>query len=231
MTSNPRPVSRAIVVLMFVLGSLLASSTASAEGPATPPAIRLYGADLDEIRQLVLDSAAHRGWSIVSIEPDGATLEQTLETQAPVLGLDRPADILVRVEAEFIPDGADIVVRVQATQIDSPGSTAERTTDVTDRYRANLMNALRSLQTRWASRATVPDPPAAPEPTSTAGQPRLGTWAYYAERYAERQGCELGDEGAVLVSAGVDTEVHRVTCRGGRTVLVRCRYGDCTAAH
>jgi hypothetical protein len=75
-------------------------------------------------------------------------------------------------------------------------------------------------------------PPTPPGPMSvrseTPAQPHpVGTWAYYAERYAEGRGCTLADLGAVLEGRSGGVELHRVYCTDGRQLLVRCATGSC----
>jgi hypothetical protein len=84
--------------------------------------------------------------------------------------------------------------------------------------------------------AQTPAPPAAPpmppgqmlvrSETQAQSHP-VGTWAYYAERYAEARGCTLADLGAVLEGRTGGVELHRVYCTDGRQVLVRCAAGSC----
>lgn len=84
--------------------------------------------------------------------------------------------------------------------------------------------------------ARTPAPPAAPPMppgqmpvrSETLPQPHpVGTWAYYAERYAEGRGCTLTDLGAVLDWRTGSVELHRVYCTDGRQLLVRCATGSC----
>ncbi len=73
--------------------------------------------------------------------------------------------------------------------------------------------------------------PRAPSPPPQADSPRerVGTWAYYAERYAEEHGCALSDRGAVLEGGAAGTsELHRVYCTDGAQLLVRCQAGACS---
>lgn len=217
---------RPLAALLLAAGALLAAPAVAAQ--EADPAVRLDGASLDEARQVALDAAARRGWSAIAVEPRRITLEQTLPGPAP--RLERPAETLVRVYATFLPDGDDVLVQVQAIRIDAPETPTERRTDLTGPYRDNLMNALRALQGHWASRFTVLDPPPRARPAARPGQAHLGTWAYYAERYAEARGCRLADAGAELLDADSDAELHRVPCRDGTAILVRCHLGECGAA-
>jgi len=72
-----------------------------------------------------------------------------------------------------------------------------------------------------------------PIPPGPAGitNRRVGAWAYYAERYAEGQGCTLGDLGAVLEGTRDGAELHRVHCADGRQILVHCLADVCAGAH
>ncbi len=58
----------------------------------------------------------------------------------------------------------------------------------------------------------------------------VGLWAYYAERYAQSQGCRLHDRGAVLAQASQPDEIHRVYCVNRAPVMVRCNQQGCGAA-
>ncbi len=196
------------------------------------PAIRLEGAGIDEIRELAVDTALSRGWVVTSTDEGGIQFEQTIATPAP--DQRGTAYALIRVRAEFAADGEDILVHLRAVQIDGPGTGVERSQDVTERYQDNLMNALRALQGRWEASLTVPDrpsPPPLPEAGALAGERSLGTWAYYAEQLAVTLGCRLGPEGAELVSAGADVEIHRVPCQGSQSMLIRCHFGECRPAY
>jgi hypothetical protein len=82
----------------------------------------------------------------------------------------------------------------------------------------------------------VPRPAADRQPAldtdGASGKPpdyRVGSWAYYAERYAETQGCALGELGAVLEAQHGGIEVHRVHCADGRQLRVRCSDQGCGA--
>ncbi|MGE5155004.1 MAG: hypothetical protein ACM3ST_13440 [Bdellovibrio bacteriovorus] len=54
-----------------------------------------------------------------------------------------------------------------------------------------------------------------------------GTWAYYAEQYARLRGCDVSDEGAVLIESRSDSEIHKVPCRSADSFLVKCQNGVC----
>jgi hypothetical protein len=54
-----------------------------------------------------------------------------------------------------------------------------------------------------------------------------GVWAYHAEELAAARGCELDELGAVLLREDAGTEVHRVHCRNGTGMLVRCDRERC----
>lgn len=54
-----------------------------------------------------------------------------------------------------------------------------------------------------------------------------GTWAYYAEQYARLRGCEVADQGAILVESRADSEILKVPCRSADSFLVKCQSGVC----
>lgn len=54
----------------------------------------------------------------------------------------------------------------------------------------------------------------------------IGTDTYNAERLAKQSSCALAPV-ATLVGKGPGYENHRVACDGGRTLAVRCEFGNC----
>jgi hypothetical protein len=216
---------------MLVLSAAMVSASPG-------PTVLLYGANLDQGRDFAISSALERGWHLVSLAPDEVTFEQDLEGSE---GADAPGPSrLIRVFARFSRESGGIRVQLTAKEIESPGRAEERSSDVTDRYGLNLANALSSLRARGDSGLPAAAPWAGdPPPTQGAVSSGLheteplgpmGTWAYYAESYAESRGCLLSDSGARLESAGADWERHGVHCEDGRVLQVYCRFGDCTAA-
>ncbi len=61
-------------------------------------------------------------------------------------------------------------------------------------------------------------------------EPALGLWAYYAEAFAQEQGCSIGDLGAVLIHADGAGETHLVDCEDGRRLSVFCDRQACRLA-
>jgi hypothetical protein len=55
----------------------------------------------------------------------------------------------------------------------------------------------------------------------------VGVWAYHAEELAVSRGCELDERGAVLLREEDGAEVHRVDCRDGTSMLIRCDRERC----
>jgi hypothetical protein len=212
----------------LTLGLIAAFSGVRAE-PLPPPSTRLFGATVSQARQVVTESAIGRGWAVGELHQDAVVLERITETD----GTGEHAVALIRIEALLRGEGGDAVVSLRAVQVDAPETPAERAREITDRYRDNLARALDALRDRWELSLTVEEPQAEHaehDPPRASGQPSLGTWAYYAERYARESGCQLADTGAVLVSSDADTELHRVDCRGGAPIWVRCHLGHCAAA-
>ncbi|MCF7984471.1 MAG: hypothetical protein K9L70_08720 [Thiohalocapsa sp.] len=56
----------------------------------------------------------------------------------------------------------------------------------------------------------------------------VGTWAYEAEQLAAQHGCAVADTGAELHARDQFGEVHRVPCRGGGAILIRCDRERCS---
>lgn len=54
-----------------------------------------------------------------------------------------------------------------------------------------------------------------------------GTWAYYAEQYARLRGCNVTDQGAILVETRSDGEIHKVPCLDSDSFLLKCSDGVC----
>lgn len=218
---------RALLSICSCIATIASPATALAADATDHPSLRLHGADLYEARRVAVESALSSGWSM-SLTSQGIVLfEQATDPS------DGPGSSLVRVRADFLSDQDDLIIRLQAIQIDAPGTSAERATDVTERYHDNLMNALGSLRARWEAGLTVADPAPAGrgnESHADPGERPVGTWAYYAERYAQDQGCDLAEGGAELLSTGVDTELHRVQCQGRGALLIHCQFGECTMA-
>lgn len=63
--------------------------------------------------------------------------------------------------------------------------------------------------------------------TLPSASARQVTWTYYAEQYARLNGCDIADQGALLIEARGDGEIHRVPCIGQNSVLVLCERGEC----
>jgi hypothetical protein len=58
----------------------------------------------------------------------------------------------------------------------------------------------------------------------------VGIWAYHAEHYARGRGCVLGELGAILVSGNATSELHKVNCIDGSSLMVRCDRERCVGA-
>jgi hypothetical protein len=202
------------------------------------PNLLLDGAALGAAREFAVAAAKERGWTLVATTPAGAVFEQALEgSEDGELVLES-----IRVHADLVPESAGVRIYLSAEQLRSPGTDAEWMTEVTDRYADNLKAALDSLRAKWdrrpagagsptgAGRAAPGSPKASPQSSPQSPDPggRIGTWAYYAERWAESQGCTLADSGAALAAAGEDSEHYLVPCADGSERRVRCLHGDCT---
>ena len=56
---------------------------------------------------------------------------------------------------------------------------------------------------------------------------RTGTWAYYAERFAQQLGCSVSDQGARLLQKTPSFELHEVGCNNSANQLIKCQAGIC----
>ena len=194
------------------------------------PSVLLFGATLEEARTLTVESAHGHGWTIAAVDVEAAAFEQVLDEGE--WGEEAVAARIIRITARLRTEAEGVRVLLSAQEIEEPGTEAEWTTDVTARYWDNLTDALSRLRIAWerSEPNAHRQPPVlgAPSPESVAGPGEIGTWAYYAEDYASRLGCELADRGARLIASGPEWEQHRVYCAGGETLDVICRYGECT---
>jgi hypothetical protein len=53
------------------------------------------------------------------------------------------------------------------------------------------------------------------------------SWASQAENYARQHGCKIGKQGANLIESRKDGEIHKISCVGTDSVLVKCQKGTC----
>jgi hypothetical protein len=222
---------------MFRIGPIAFGFLAIGFAAASVPGVLLFGATPEQARDFAIASAYRRGWSVPEVGATTAGFEQVLEESDP----DDPLAErhVIRISASFVEETAGTRVLLRAREVRISATGDEWSTDVTERYAENLGNALSSLRKHWDEQREPagvlprePDRSSAlrPEsPDSQAGTVAVGTWAYYAERYAESRGCLLTDTGTLLEASGPEWEQHRVKCRDGRSLSVYCRFGDCTA--
>lgn len=205
---------------------------------APAPGILLYGATPDEAKDFAIASAYGRGWGVPVVGETTVEIEQILEESDP----DDPlaSRRLIRISAVFVAEDSGTRVLLRAREVQTSTNGEEWSTDVTERYAENLGNALSSLRSKWdghrdtgQSKTREPARPPATggesaDRAAETGAGPVGTWAYYAERYAESRGCVLTDAETILEASGPDWERHRVKCRDGRSLHVHCHLGDCT---
>ena len=266
------------------IASLSVISSAIVAAPGDRPGIFLEGASVPRAKGLALDAALIKGWHVVETERNHVIFETVLEEPASIgpPNAVAPDYTLLRIRADFVETPAGVNAYLYAEEIWYAGSSKEWSTDVTPQYRANLTNALSSLQSQWAKTARTrptkvpsgqpsdptngppePDPATAtvnaepkirvapigeftgtsiaPDPaTQPPPQPspppivevdvEVGTWAYHAEEFAVARGCTLNEIGAELISGDSASELHRVHCQDGTSVIVRCDRETCVDA-
>lgn len=223
----------------LIPGAALAQSWGaehSSLGPVEdPPSVYLDQANVPRAKALALDAALMKGWRVVVSGMDHSVFETLIEEE-PDGG--EPIAVLLRIRADFVPAGGGVRVALTATEIRSPGTQVEYRRDVTEDYRANLHNALASLRGQWEDfalggrrTAVQPGSERAARSPESARVP-LGHWTYEAEQFATRQGCQVSEQGAVLLGGRVrdqmlDHETHRVICENRSAMLVRCDGEGC----
>jgi hypothetical protein len=229
----------------------------AASQPDGAPSTLLLHAEVPEALAFAAETARQRGWSVSDPGPASVTFEQRMESEetgAPaVLRIEAsfvrsPAGVTVTLRATEIypsPGGAaearDVTRRYGDNLLNALDSLASKWGLRPAAPKQPPTAPATGAPPVYAS--VPPVPPArksAPDPTLGTSQPpppnalrrghRVGTWAYYAERYAEGLGCRLDDLGSVLEGFDGMAELHQVHCADGRQVLVRCRDGVCSAA-
>lgn len=229
--SLPARIVRIVPVALGVLAFELVAA-------APAPGVLLYGATPERARDFAIASAYRRGWTIPAVGETTVEIEQILEESDP--DDPRAPRRLIRISAVFVPEDPGTRVLLRAREVQTSATGEEWSTDVTERYAENLGNALSALRSQWeehrdtgasrtreSARAPVTLDESIDGATQTGVGP-VGTWAYYAEHYAESRGCELTDATTRLEASGPEWEQHRVKCRDGRSLQVHCRLGDCT---
>lgn len=233
-TTDRAPTLISALIIRLVWTCLLAVQipvTQAADRPST----MLEDASLEQARHFAVNAARDRGWSIQGSSGRSAVFEQILGAVPGETEYDGEPATVLRIMAEFVPHAGGTMVHLEAEEIRNPGAPEQTIADVTQLYRDNLMNALWSLRMKWETRDYVPPPDPGPLPPRQSsapdhrpGQmPTVGLWAYYAEQFAQDRGCVLAERGAVLESAGADTERHRVHCEGERSISVSCNRDSC----
>jgi hypothetical protein len=77
-------------------------------------------------------------------------------------------------------------------------------------------------------RSEPPEPVATENNMLALGQSSgAGAWAYYAEQYARLRGCQVSEQGSTLIESRSDGEVHKVSCIGSDSFLLKCQNGVC----
>lgn len=231
-TAGSRGWQRYATIILTAISLLFAAPWARA-GQA--PQVLLFDATLDEARGFAVDTAASRGWSILSVTSGTAVFEQSLEDDDE----DAANRHLLRIYADFAEESSGVRVALRAEEVERPDTAEETMADVTGRYSDNLSNALASLRGKWDARRESSGATADTHPSvamgklsartdQSTGRP-LGTWSYNAERYAESRGCVLTDGPTQLTASGPGWEQHQIACRNGTSLRVECRHGDCTS--
>jgi hypothetical protein len=222
--------------------------------PDGAPSTLLLHAEVPEALAFATETARQRGWAILDPGPASVTFEQHIASEET----GAPAVLHIEASFSRSPAGVTVTLRATEVHPSPGGDAETRdvTGRYGDNLLSALDSLASKWGLRPATQkhpiAPAAEPPAShksptqvqparePEPGSkpVTSQPptaralqrgrRVGTWAYYAERYAEGIGCRLGDLGSVLEGFDGTVELHRVHCTDGRQVLVRCSDGVCS---
>jgi hypothetical protein len=250
--SGPRRALIGLIALLAIAGLGPGEAHAAFRPDAAPSSLLLH-AGIPEVLSFAAETARQRGWTVLHSGPASVTFEQPIDAD------DTTAPAILRIQASFAKSPAGVTVTLRAEEVRDAAEPRDVTQQYRDNL-LNALDALASKWGLRPTTPTKPPPtPAAPTPTPAAApaapassepaprstltrstpnpapapgpRHRVGTWAYYAERYAEGLGCALGDLGSVLEGSAGAAEVHRVHCADGRQVLVRCLAGVCSGAY
>lgn len=194
------------------------ASTAS-DAQSDNPLVRTWAQTLEE------ETAAKRGverGSTVAAYPPPSAREPEAEP-VPERVQVRPPE--PRIAAATPPPPPAPVVPERA-----PRSSASGPAPVVDGSSAVASGrASPTAPSRTAILPPVPPGPVSPgENMLTLNQASgTGTWAYYAEQYARLRGCNLTEQGSILIETRSDGEIHKVPCTGADSFLLKCQNGVC----
>ena len=163
------------------------------------------------------------------------TVAQTAPPPPPPPASPAPYDFLPIPRAAPPASSATAVTPPRAAAVAPPASsTAAVTAPPAPRASAAAPPAA-------SSRPATPTATRAPAPPSASAGPRppvnemlvldrslrKGLWTYYAEHYARARGCELSEDGAVLLRKTPEREIHEVRCKDGTKLLLGCQGDLC----
>lgn len=242
---------------LFLLA--LACLTEARGAPGQAPSTLLLHARLAEALTFAAQMARQRGWTVVESGPASMTFEQSLDLdpdgsiallRITASGAESPGGVTLSLAAQEVRPAEgraeDVTQRYRDNLVNALDSLASKWG-----LRPEADAGTQGPPTAPAPQARVaglpilaqpnpiPNPiedpamplrPAAVPVKTSSTHPKVGAWAYYAERHAQLRGCTLGDLGAVLEDWVGGDELHRVFCDDGRQVLVRCVAGSCADA-
>lgn len=88
--------------------------------------------------------------------------------------------------------------------------------------------AAKPAPAKAATPAAAKPAPAAAKPAATSTPAaKKANWSTAAEKYASQKGCKVTSKGTQLIESRKDGEVHKISCTGTDSVLVKCQNGTC----
>lgn len=225
-----------VIAAVFVL-SLLVGCAAQPSKPAssTKPEAYIPGANIEEIREIILERMMAKGWSI---DTDSAHhlsfIRYTRDDEnlsfgdKMMLGLffgskydSFPA---LRADYSLIRSKSGVRIYLQAHMLTNPGSAFERRNDVTKPFQAKLQASLEEVRQTWTSRygsGTTTSKPTAAQSLDT-----VGTYSTHVNHMVKDAGCEPLKFPS-LIDHSSNHELYRVACQDGSTLTVECKYSVC----
>jgi hypothetical protein len=204
---------------LTVTGSVQAASASDA------PRILLVQATLTGAKALAVEAATRKGWRLHEEDQHYCLFETRLPSEA----LGEPASRL-RIRADFEPILPGVRVSLRAAQVFHLGRPNQRVEVVTQKYRANLDNALASLRHKWRPQTLERQRPTAQRLSGSGDQgarSHSGMWRYYAQQRASSLGCDYAEGDVVLIDQDSSGESYRVRCFNRESIALHCSDGDC----
>ena len=124
--------------------------------------------------------------------------------------------------------------KTAATATKTPTTKARTATTPATKKASTAPAKVAKTQTAKTPVAKTPAakvPATKPAAAKTAGTAKPAAkkvnWSAAAEKYARQKGCKVSGKGTQLIESRKDGEVHKISCTGADSVLVKCQNGTC----